>query len=164
MGASRDLDFSEYFAARVQRFRRVAFAFCGDWHAAEDLVQAMFVQLYRRWRRVRPDTVDAYARRILLNLFLAGRRTSGREYVTSVVPERESPPGRDTPVRLDVERALADLTPRQRAMVVLRFLEDLPVAEVASLLGGAEGTVKSQTARGVEALRAVLPAPTAEER
>jgi RNA polymerase sigma-70 factor (sigma-E family) len=164
VGASRDLDFSEYFAARVQRFRRVAFAFCGDWHAAEDLVQAMFVQLYRRWRRVRPDTVDAYARRILLNLFLAGRRTSGREYVTSVVPERESPPGRDTPVRLDVERALADLTPRQRAMVVLRFLEDLPVAEVASLLGVAEGTVKSQTARGVEALRAVLPAPTAEER
>jgi RNA polymerase sigma-70 factor (sigma-E family) len=164
VGASRDLDFSEYFAARVQRFRRVAFAFCGDWHAAEDLVQAMFVQLYRRWRRVRPDTVDAYARRILLNLFLAGRRTSGREYVTSVVPERASPPGRDTPIRLDVERALADLTPRQRAMVVLRFLEDLPVAEVASLLGVAEGTVKSQTARGVEALRAVLPAPTAEER
>jgi RNA polymerase sigma-70 factor (sigma-E family) len=164
VGASRDLDFSEYFAARVQRFRRVAFAFCGNWHEAEDLVQAMFVQLYRRWRRVRPDTVDAYARRILLNLFLAGRRTSVREYVTSVVPEQESPPGRDSHVRLDVERALSGLTPRQRAMVVLRFLEDLPVAEVASLLGVAEGTVKSQTARGVEALRAVLPAPTTEER
>ncbi|WP_328646092.1 SigE family RNA polymerase sigma factor [Amycolatopsis sp. NBC_00348] len=77
MGASRELDFSEYFAARVQRFRRVAFALCGDWHSAEDLVQAMFVQLYRRWRRVRPDTVDAYARRILLNAFLAGRRKAG---------------------------------------------------------------------------------------
>jgi RNA polymerase sigma-70 factor (sigma-E family) len=163
VGASRDLDFSEYFAARVQRFRRVAFAFCGNWHEAEDLVQAMFVQLYRRWRRVRPDTVDAYARRILLNLFLAGRRTSVREYVTSAVPEQESPPGRDSLARLDVERALAGLTPRQRAMVVLRFLEDLPVAEVAALLGVAEGTVKSQTARGVEALRAVLPAPTTEE-
>ncbi|MFJ9783477.1 SigE family RNA polymerase sigma factor [Amycolatopsis sp. NPDC101161] len=164
MGASRDLDFSEYFAARVQRFRRVAFAFCGDWHEAEDLVQAMFVQLYRRWRRVRPDTADAYARRILLNLFLAGRRKSGREYVTAVVPETESPPGRDTPLRLDVERALSGLTPRRRAMVVLRFLEDLPVTEVASLLGIAEGTVKSQTARGVEALRAALPFPTSEER
>ncbi len=163
MGTSRDLDFSEYFAARVQRFRRVAFALCGDWHAAEDLVQAMFVQLYRRWRRVRPDTVDAYARRILLNLFLAGRRAFGREYVTSSVPEKESPPERDSHVRLDVERALAGLTPRQRAMVVLRFLEDLPVSEVASLLGVAEGTVKSQTARGVEALRAALPAPTTEE-
>lgn len=156
--ASRDLDFSEYFAARVQRFRRVAFALCGDWHAAEDLVQTMFVQLYRRWRRVRPDTVDAYARRILLNLFLAGQRRSGREYVTSSVPEPASPPGRDTSLRLDVERALAGLTPRQRAMVVLRFLEDLPVTEVAALLGVAEGTVKSQTARGVEALRAALPA------
>jgi RNA polymerase sigma-70 factor (sigma-E family) len=162
VGASRDLDFSEYFAARVQRFRRVAFAFCGNWHEAEDLVQAMFVQ--RRWRRVRPDTVDAYARRILLNLFLTGRRNSVREYVTSSPPEQESPPGRDSHVRLDVERALSGLTPRQRAMVVLRFLEDLPVTEVASLLGVAEGTVKSQTARGVEALRAVLPAPTTEER
>ncbi|MET9002329.1 SigE family RNA polymerase sigma factor [Amycolatopsis sp. NPDC004169] len=160
---ARDVEFSEYFSARVQRFRRVAFALCGDWHAAEDLVQAMFVQLYRRWRRVRPGTVDAYARRILLNLFLAGRRVSGREYVTSSVPERASPPGRDSSLRLDVERALAGLTPRQRAMVVLRFLEDLPVSEVAALLGVAEGTVKSQTARGVEALRAALPAPTAEE-
>ncbi|WP_410630231.1 SigE family RNA polymerase sigma factor [Amycolatopsis sp. cmx-4-83] len=163
MGASGDSDFSEYFAARVQRFRRVAFALCGDWHGAEDLVQAMFVQLYRRWRRVRPDTADAYARRILLNLFLAGRRKSGREYVTPAVPEPAAPPGRDTPLRLDVERALGGLTPRQRAMVVLRFLEDLPVAEVAALLRVAEGTVKSQTARGVEALRAVLPAPTSEE-
>ncbi|OXM67293.1 SigE family RNA polymerase sigma factor [Amycolatopsis vastitatis] len=163
MATSRDLDFSEYFAARVQRFRRVAFALCGDWHAAEDLVQTMFVQLYRRWRRVRPDTVDAYARRILLNLFLAGQRRSGREYVTSFVPDTASLPSRDTSLRLDVERALAGLTPRQRAMVVLRFLEDLPVTEVAALLGVAEGTVKSQTARGVEALRAALPAPTTEE-
>lgn len=160
---SGDVEFSEYFAARVQRFRRVAFALSGDWHAAEDLVQAMFVQLYRRWRRVRPATVDAYARRILVNLFLAGRRGSGREYVTSSVPERASPPGRDPSLRLDVERALAELTPRQRAMVVLRFLEDLPVSEVATLLGVAEGTVKSQTARGVEALRTALPAPATEE-
>jgi RNA polymerase sigma-70 factor (sigma-E family) len=163
VGASRDLDFSEYFAARVQRFRRVAYALCGDWHGAEDLVQAMFVQLYRQWRRVRPGTVDAYARRILLNAFLAGRRTAGRVYVTSDPPEQPAPPGRDSHIRLDVERALAELTPRQRAMVVLRFLEDLPVAEVAALLGVAEGTVKSQTARGVEALRAALPAPTTEE-
>ncbi|MGW5722197.1 SigE family RNA polymerase sigma factor [Amycolatopsis sp. NPDC003865] len=164
MRASRDSDFSEYFEARVQRFRRVAFALCGDWYEAEDLVQAMFVQLYRRWRRVRPDTADAYARRILLNLFLAGRRKSAREYVTAVVPETESPPGRDTPLRLDVERALSGLTPRQRAMVVLRFLEDLPVTEVASLLGIAEGTVKSQTARGVDALRAALAFPMSGER
>ena len=52
MGKSRDLDFSEYFAARVQRFRRLAYAMCGDWHGAEDLVQAMFVQLYRDVRGI----------------------------------------------------------------------------------------------------------------
>ncbi len=159
MGKSRDLDFSEYFAARVQRFRRLAYAMCGDWHGAEDLVQAMFVQLYRQWRRVRPDTADAYARRVLLHLFLAGKRKHRREQVTSAPPEQAAPSGHDSHERVDLQRVLATLTPRQRAMVVLRFLEDLPVAEVAQLLGVAEGTVKSQTARGVEALRAALPTP-----
>ncbi|EMD26203.1 SigE family RNA polymerase sigma factor [Amycolatopsis azurea] len=163
MGQARDTDFSEYFEARVQRFRRLAFGMCGDWHTAEDLVQATFIQLYRRWRRVRPDTVDAYARRILLNAFLTGRRKRGRELVTSSPPERAAPPGHDSHERIDMELVLSGLTPRQRAMVVLRFLEDLSVSEVASLLGVAEGTVKSQTARGVEALRAVLPAPTSKE-
>lgn len=163
MGQARDADFSEYFAARVQRFRRLAFGMCGDWHGAEDLVQATFIQLYRRWRRVRPDTVDAYARRILLNLFLNGRRKNRRELVTSTPPDRAAPQGHDSHDRIDLERVLSDLTPRQRAMVVLRFLEDLSVAEVASLLGVAEGTVKSQTARGVEALRAVLPSSTSKE-
>ncbi|KFU78191.1 RNA polymerase sigma-70 factor, sigma-E family [Amycolatopsis lurida] len=163
MGQARDADFSEYFAARVQRFRRLAFGMCGDWHGAEDLVQATFVQLYRRWRRVRPDTVDAYARRILLNLFLGRKRKHRRELVTSTPPDRAAPPGHDSHDRIDLERVLSDLTPRQRAMVVLRFLEDLSVAEVASLLGVAEGTVKSQTARGIEALRAVLPSPTSKE-
>ncbi|WP_328701494.1 SigE family RNA polymerase sigma factor [Amycolatopsis pittospori] len=163
MGKPRDADFSEYFAARVQRFRRLAFGMCGDWHGAEDLVQATFVQLYRHWRRVRPDTVDAYARRILLNAFLAGQRKRGRELVMSAPPERTAPTGYDSHDRIDLERVLSGLTPRQRAMVVLRFLEDLSVAEVASLLGVAEGTVKSQTARGVEALRAVLPSPSGKE-
>jgi len=163
MGQARDTDFSEYFAARVQRFRRLAFGLCGDWHGAEDLVQATFVQLYRRWRRVRPDTVDAYARRILLNLFLRGKRKHRRELVTSAPPDRAAPAAHDSHDRIDLERVLSDLTPRQRAMVVLRFLEDLSVAEVASLLGVAEGTVKSQTARGVEALRAALAAPSSKE-
>ncbi|MFD5095456.1 SigE family RNA polymerase sigma factor [Amycolatopsis thailandensis] len=163
MRQARETDFNEYFAARVQRFRRLAFGMCGDWHGAEDLVQATFIQLYRHWRRIRPDTVDAYARRILLNLFLSRRRKHRRELVTSAPPDRAAPPGYDSDARIDLERVLSGLTPRQRAMVVLRFLEDLSVAEVASLLGVAEGTVKSQTARGVEALRAVLPSPTSKE-
>ncbi len=163
MGKPRDADFSEYFAARVQRFRRLAFAMCGDWHGAEDLVQAMFVQLYRRWRWVRPDTVDAYARRILLNAFLKGQRRRGRELTTSEPPDRAAPPGYDSHDRIDLERALGGLTPRQRAMVVLRFLEDLSISEVAALLDVAEGTVKSQTARGVGALRAALPSATGKE-
>ncbi|HEY3501350.1 MAG TPA: SigE family RNA polymerase sigma factor [Actinocatenispora sp.] len=148
-------EFAEYFAARGQSLRRTAYALCGDWHLAEDLVQSTFVRLYRNWRRIRQPTIDAYARRTLLNLFLSGRRTAAREQVVPEVPERVvAEAGSD--VRIDLARALARLSPRQRAMVVLRYLEDLPVAEVAELVGVAEGTVKSQTARGVAALRAVL--------
>ncbi|WP_143047080.1 SigE family RNA polymerase sigma factor [Amycolatopsis xylanica] len=154
-------DFSAYFTMRVQRFRRLAYAMCGDWHGAEDLVQAMFVRLYRNWRKVRPATVDAYARKILLNVYLSGKHRADREIVVDP-PDHPAPEGRDSDARLDLERMLTGLTPRQRAMVVLRFLEDLPVAEVADLLGVAHGTVKSQTARAVEALRVVLPQASME--
>ncbi|WP_370944475.1 SigE family RNA polymerase sigma factor [Amycolatopsis sp. cg5] len=154
-------DFSAYFTTRVQRFRRLAYAMCGDWHGAEDLVQAMFVRLYRNWRKVRPATVDAYARKILLNVYLGGKRRADREIVADP-PDRAAPDGRDSDERLDLERVLTGLTPRQRAMVVLRFLEDLPVAEVADLLGVAQGTVKSQTARAVDALRVALPQSSME--
>ncbi|BCJ39095.1 DNA-directed RNA polymerase sigma-70 factor [Actinocatenispora thailandica] len=153
MDAERE--FAEYFAARGQAMRRMAYALCGDWHTAEDLVQSTFVRLYRHWRTIRRPTVDAYARRTLLNLFLSRRRGAWREQVVPEVPERvAAAPG--TEDRIDLARALALLSPRQRAMVVLRYLEDQSVAEVAELLGVAEGTVKSQTARGVQALRTAL--------
>ena len=63
--ADRDAEFADYFAARAAALRRVAYALCGDWHAAEDLVQATFLQLYRHWRRIRGETLDAYARALL---------------------------------------------------------------------------------------------------
>lgn len=153
MDAERE--FAEYFAARGQALRRTAYALCGDWHAAEDLVQSTFVRLYRHWRTIHRPTIDAYARRTLLNLFLSGRRGAWREQVVPEVPERPTAVS-GSEDRIDLARALAALSPRQRAMVVLRYLEDLPVAEVAELVGVAEGTVKSQTARGVQALRAAL--------
>lgn len=153
-------DFSDYFAARGQRLRRTAYALCGDWHVAEDLVQATFVRLYRHWRRLRTETLDSYVRRTLVNLYLTRRKASRRERIVAEVPDRPvHEPGDRTEDRVDLGRALTGLSPRQRAMVVLRYLEDLPVAEVAALLGLAEGTVKSQTARGVQALRAALGQP-----
>ncbi|MGO1051955.1 SigE family RNA polymerase sigma factor [Crossiella sp. CA198] len=147
-------DYAEYFSARAPSLRRLAYAMCGDWHLAEDLVQAAFIRLYRSWRKIRKETVDAYARRVLINVFLSGTRTKGREHSVADVPDRPTPPAHDSNIRLDLATALAGLPPQQRAMVVLRYLEDLPIAEVAELLKVAQGTVKSQTARGVAALRA----------
>jgi RNA polymerase sigma-70 factor (sigma-E family) len=148
-------DFAEYFAARVTALRRLAYGLCGDWHRAEDLVQVTFLRLYRHWRRIRTETVDAYARRTLVNAFLTDRRDRRREDVSASPPDRAAP-CTDPSQAVDLSRALAGLPAQQRAAVVLRHLEDLPVAEVAALLGVAEGTVKSQTARGVQALRAAL--------
>jgi RNA polymerase sigma-70 factor (sigma-E family) len=147
--------FVEYFSVRAQPLRRLAYSLCGDWHTAEDLVQVTFVRLYRSWPRVRDDTVDAYARRILVNTFLTQRRDRRRESLMADPPER-AVDGVDVAQRLAVHRALASLAPRQRAAVVLRYLEDLPVAEVATLLGVTEGTVKSQTARAIQSMRAEL--------
>ena len=148
--------FTEYFTARVQPLRRLAYGLCGDWHTAEDLVQLTFVRLYRAWPRVRADSVDHYTRRILVNVFLSHRHSRRREALTASPPDLAAPDGPRVADRLALHAALADLPPRQRAAVVLRHLDDLPVAEVATLLGISEGTVKSQTARGLETLRKAI--------
>ena len=87
------------------------------------------------------------------------RRNRRRELQSAATPDTPAPAGPDAATHLDLHRALATLPKRQRAMVVLRHLEDLSVSEVAQLLGIAEGTVKSQTARGVQAIRAALGNP-----
>jgi RNA polymerase sigma-70 factor (sigma-E family) len=144
--------FAEYFRVRAQPLRRLAYSLCGEWHTAEDLVQLTFVRLYRRWPHVREESVDAYARQIVVNAFLTHRRARRRESLMADPPDRAAG-GADPAESLAVRRALADLGPRQRAAVVLRYLEDLPVAEVAALLGISEGTVKSQTARAIQSMR-----------
>lgn len=159
MGRAWESEFAEYFSVRVAALRRLAYAICGDWHLAEDLTQITFLQLYRHWSRVREETLDAYTRRILVNAYLSSRRARRRERTVAEVPDRAT--GVEEPgVGADIGRALAALPPRQRALVVLRHLEDVSVAEAAALLGIAEGTVKSQTSRGLQVLRAALGAPT----
>lgn len=150
-----DDQFTEYFKNRVQRMRYVAYALCGDWHAAEDLVQTTFVRLHRAWPRIDRVTVDAYARRVMVNVFLSDRRARRREVLVADPPERGSV-DRDVTGRLALRHALQRLPAKQRAAVVLRYLEDMSVAEVGAVLGIREGTVKSQTARGIESLRGAL--------
>jgi RNA polymerase sigma-70 factor (sigma-E family) len=133
--------------------RRLAYALCGDWHTADDLVQIAFVKLYPRWQRIRDTSVDAYMRRVLVNTYLTHLRKHRREHVVADVPDRPAPV---IDTREDLGHALQQLPPQQRAVVVLRHLEDLPIADVAKLLQVAEGTVKSQATRGIAALRAAM--------
>jgi RNA polymerase sigma factor (sigma-70 family) len=125
-----------------------------DWHLAEDLTQQAFVRLYGAWPRVRRRSIDAYARKIVVNVCLSHLRRHRPEVPTVAVPDREAA---GEVGGMDVGEALAFLPVRQRAIVALRFLDDLSVAATAEVLGVAEGTVKSQTARALETLRARLP-------
>ncbi|MFR9778521.1 SigE family RNA polymerase sigma factor [Micromonospora sp. MS34] len=163
----RDAAFADYFAARSDAMRGTAYLLCGDWHRAEDLVQTAFTKLYLVWNRVsRHEVLDAYVRQILVRTFLDERRRGWwrRERVGGEAAEGHAPP--DSPEgRLVMLRALAAVAPRQRAVLVLRYWEDLSIEETAALLGCSTGTVKSQAARGLETLRGLLlPAYSTTEK
>jgi RNA polymerase sigma-70 factor (sigma-E family) len=154
-------EFAEYFVARRDAVRRTAFMLCGDWHRADDLAQTAFVALHRRWRKVRDrGALDAYVRRTLVRAMIdETRRPWRRERQVAELPEVARPDG-DLAEAVANRSALLDglrrVPPRQRAVLVLRFLEGLDVAATAEALKCSEGTVKSQTARGLTALRDVL--------
>lgn len=132
----------------------------GDAHLAEDLVQTALTRVYLAWGKVRGDR-SAYARKVLVNCFIDHRRKPSvrREATTGEMPDGPAPDG---PEALDPElvRALADLPPRMRAAVVLRHVHDLSIEDTAELLGCSTGNVKSQTARGLDKLRAALEPAT----
>ncbi|QUH01046.1 SigE family RNA polymerase sigma factor [Saccharopolyspora erythraea] len=154
----RDEEFAEYFDARVVSMRRTAFLLCGDWHRAEDLVQTALTKIYVAWPRInRGGNVDAYARQVLVRSAIDESRRSFRKRETALpeVPERGTPAD-DVGETVDLRNALAALPPGQRAAVVLRYWEDQSVESTAQLLGCSTGTVKSQTARGLAALRKLL--------
>ena len=151
-------EFRDYVEARMVSLRRSAYLICGDWHAAEDAVAVSLAKLYVHWAKARASTnLDAYVRRILMRSIVdewrrPWRRESPVEYVMST--GAHPPPNED---RLLLMGVLAKMPPRRRAVLVLRFFEDLSVEETAEALGINEGTVKSQTARGLAAMRELLP-------
>ncbi|MFD1148694.1 SigE family RNA polymerase sigma factor [Saccharothrix hoggarensis] len=161
----RDREFGEYVDARALVMRRTAYLLCGDWHRAEDLVQTALTKLYVAWPRVRRDgAIDAYARKVLVRTAIDESRRGfrSRETVVDAVPD--TPVSGAAPADLDVRRALARLPLGQRTVVVLRYWEDLSVTETARLLGRTEGTVKSQAAKGLAALRELLGRHVFEEQ
>lgn len=145
--------YCEFFVTRRRRLLGIAYAILGSWPAAEDATQTAFVKLYLHWPRIDPAAVDAYARRTVVTTSIRSAQKRAREPLTDSL-EDSAAGGVDVDVRIDLMRALAELSPRDRAVLALRFLEDLSVTEVAGLLGVAEGTVKSQTNRALARIRA----------
>src|SRR5215211_5128458 len=163
MGSKDDdrRQFGEYFAARRDTVRRSAYLLCGEWHWAEDLTQVAFTHLAAGWHRVRDrGALDAFVHTCLARAYFSDLRRvwRSRERSVAVPPDAAvADDGADNVTRrLVFAAALRKLPPRQRAVLVYRFYEGLDVAATAEALGCSPGTVKSQTARGLDNLRGVL--------
>ncbi len=155
--ALRDTEFEEYMAARQPSLLRTAYLLTGDRHSAEDLVQTSLAKLYLSWDKVqRRELVDGYVRRIMVNEHnsLWRRAWKRREVSTDTLPDHTGVDDRhDLGERSALWEFVQTLPRRQRAVVVLRYYEDLSEAEIAGILGISVGTVKSQCSRALAALR-----------
>lgn len=153
----RDVEFEEYMAARQPSLLRTAYLLTGDRHTAEDLVQTSLAKLYLSWDKVQKrELVDGYVRRIMVNEHnsLWRRAWKRREVSTDTVPDRTGVTDRpDDGTSAALWEFVQTLPRKQRAVVVLRFYEDMSETEVATLLGISVGTVKSQSSRALAALR-----------
>ncbi len=161
--ASREDEFTSFAEAAAPRLLGTAFLLCGDWHAAEDLTQTTLAKVFAAWYRIRDqDSAHAYAKRTLLNTYFVDCRRKRRGEVlsgdTRELPERAVEP-QGPELRLDLTHALATLPPKARAVVVLRYWEDMSIAQVAAQLGCSPGNVKSQSARALDKLRRLLDGP-----
>jgi RNA polymerase sigma-70 factor (sigma-E family) len=152
-------EFRDFVAARSTALLRTAYLLSGDWGAAEDLLQVTLTKTYLAWRRLdHIEAVEPYARRVLVNTATSWwRRRWHGERPTEVLPERAVCDGLDARLERDALWGhVKQLPARQRAVLVLRFYEDLSEMDTAALLGVSVGTVKSQCSRALAALRSRL--------
>ncbi len=156
---SYEASFSDFVRARWSATVRLANGLTLDAGRAEDLAQDAFAKLWPHWPRLRDDNPAAYLRRVVVTTFLSSRRLRRvSEHLTDAPPEL---PHRDGNDELDgrdaLRQVLLRLSPRQRAVVYLRYAEDLPEAQVAELLGCSVGSVKTHASRALAALRLTVP-------
>ncbi|GGY18760.1 RNA polymerase sigma24 factor [Streptomyces minutiscleroticus] len=157
-GAVREREFREFAEARQAQLRRSAYLLYGDWYQAQDLTRTVLMKLYAAWGRVRRDgNVDAYSRTILTRTFIDQQRKGGwREEPVSEPPPQSATVPVAPEVHMMMREALMELSPRYRAVLVLRFWEDWTVEQTAHALRVTPGTVKSQSARGLARLRVIV--------
>jgi RNA polymerase sigma-70 factor (sigma-E family) len=166
MGMKTGQEFDDFVRVRSAALLRTAYALVGDYGHAEDMLQTALLRTARRWAVAR-DAPEAYVRRVLVNLCRDRVRWLRRRPREIVLPEGGGPirvvdgMAEQVGQRHSVIGALAELPVGQRQVVVLRFLEDLSVADTADLLGISPGTVKSYTARALASLRVTLNDPAA---
>lgn len=161
MNTDDEANFRDFVSVQVESLRGLAYLTCGDWQLAEDAVATALPKLYARWHKVGEPA--GYARTMVVRAAIDQvRRPWWRREKTAggAMPERSYGDGTGQVVdRLYIRAALAQLPVRQRAVIVLRFFEGLSVQETAEALAAPEGTVKSDTARGLAALRNLLDVP-----
>jgi RNA polymerase sigma-70 factor (sigma-E family) len=152
-------EFAEFARTCQPRLLRSAYLICGDAHLAEDLLQSAFIKVALRWSQLRDGQPEAYVRTVLYRDAVSWWRRHRREVTVAAPPEvRARDIGiDDVPLRVVFARALRRLTPKQRAVLVLRFFEDHTEAKTAQVLGVSVGTVKSQTAVALRRLRELAP-------
>ncbi|MEZ0091389.1 SigE family RNA polymerase sigma factor [Streptacidiphilus sp. EB129] len=157
MSPEAPADYLEFAAARSGHLFRTACLLTGDWHLAEDLVQETLGKMYRSWRRLsRVDSPVAYAHTVMVRTYLSQRRRrSSTERPSERLPE-QSGPGEDTALRLTLIDGLAQLSTRDRAVLILRYWEDRSVEETAHALRLSPGAVRSQSMRALQRLRTLL--------
>ncbi|MFC0627203.1 SigE family RNA polymerase sigma factor [Kribbella deserti] len=162
---SVDLDeFSEFASARGAQLFRMAYLLAGNRHAAEDLTQTTLGKLYAAWPHVRrADNPVAYSRKVMIRTYVADRRKTSQERPTDA-PPADSHYDRDSALRLTLFAALAELRPRDRAIVVLRYWEDHSVEDTAALLGISAGAVRTQSMRALARLRERLGSAASQYR
>ncbi|MFC5265873.1 SigE family RNA polymerase sigma factor [Kribbella qitaiheensis] len=163
MKAADERGFREFVSSRRPALLRTAYLLCGDWHRAEDVVSTAIVKLYVAWRRVAcADNPDAYARQVVVRTWLdEARRPWRRELPVEMLPDRpldHTDTAADATVRrADLRLLLAKMPARQRAVLVLRFYDDLSVERTAEILGCTRGAVMTLTSRALETIRGLLP-------
>ncbi|MEU7822553.1 SigE family RNA polymerase sigma factor [Catellatospora sp. NPDC049133] len=158
MNGEQEREYVAYVTARLPALRRIAAQLAGDPHRGDDLVQQAITRLYVKWRQAgQARNLDAYLHTILVRTFLDDRRLAwSRVSLSSDAGSEQVAAAADVDTRMVLQVALGQMPPRQRAAVVLRFLADRSVEEVAEILQVSPGTVKSQTSDGLATLRRLL--------